>query len=135
MNGKAWLSQIILSLFACLVVSSAGSMHGATPAAKAYAIAEIDVTDPAAYKQYLAAVTPIVAQFKGEYIVRAGRVVPMEGDAPTGRFVIIEFESLAVAQKFEASPEYRSIAPLRQKAAHTRLFLVEGVPAVPAGSR
>jgi uncharacterized protein (DUF1330 family) len=35
---------------------------------------------------------------------------------------------MGVAQQFESSLQYRAIAPLRQRAAHTRLFLVEGVP-------
>ena len=110
----------------CLSVSST-ALRGAVPP-KAYAVAEINVTDPVTYKQYLAAVTPIVARFGGRYIVRAGQVVPIEGEAPTGRFVVIEFPNLAIARRFESSPEYRAIAPLRQKAAHTRLFLVDGVP-------
>ena len=65
----------------------------------------------------------------GEILVRAGTVVPLEGEAPTGRFVIIEFPSLAIAKSFEASPQYLEIAPLRQKASRSRLFLVEGSPA------
>ncbi len=95
---------------------------------KAYAIAEIDVKDPSAYRQYLAAVSPVVAQFQGRYLVRAGTIVPVEGDAPTGRYVVIEFPSVAIAKSFEASPEYLAIAPLRQRASHSRIFLVEGSP-------
>jgi uncharacterized protein (DUF1330 family) len=126
-------SKVAPYLFAaCLFLPFASSVCNAASEAKAYAIAEINVTDPVSYKQYLSAVTPVVARFGGKYIVRAGTVVPLEGDAPTGRFVVIEFPSLAVARRFESSPEYRAIAPLRQKAARTRLFLVEGVPGASA---
>jgi uncharacterized protein (DUF1330 family) len=97
----------------------------ATPP-KGYAIAEITVTDPEAYKQYAAAVPAIAAKFGGKYIIRAGNVIPVEGQAPTGRFVVIEFPSMANAQAFEASPEYRAVAPIRQKASTGRLFLIEG---------
>ncbi len=97
-------------------------------APKGYAIAEINVTDRDAYKEYLNAVTPVVAQFGGKYLVRAGTVVPLEGEAPTGRVVIIEFPSLAIAKSFEASPRYLAIAPLRQRASRSRIFLVEGSP-------
>jgi uncharacterized protein (DUF1330 family) len=114
--------------WAALTLAGAGVLRAAPPAPKAYAIAEIHVTNPTAYKKYLAAVTPIVAQFGGRYLVRAGKIVPLEGNAPTGRFVVIEFPSLAVAQAFENSAQYRAIAPLRKKAAHTRLFLAEGGP-------
>ncbi|MGH9518273.1 MAG: DUF1330 domain-containing protein [Terriglobales bacterium] len=41
---------------------------------------------------------------------------------------MIEFPSLAVARKVESSPQYRAIAPLRQKASRSRLFLAEGAP-------
>ncbi len=111
-----------------LVGAAATSFHSAPAAPRAYAIAEINVTDPVAYKKYLAVVTPIVTQFGGKYIVRAGQIMPVEGDAPNGRFIIIEFQNMATAQRFESSAQYRAIAPLRQRAARSRLFLVEGVP-------
>ena len=122
--------RITLIVFlAVLLASVAGKARSATNAEpKAYAIAEITVTDPEAYKLYLAAVTPVVTQFSGKYIVRAGTVVPIEGDAPTGRVVVIEFPNLNVAKSFESSAQYLAIAPLRQRASRTRLFLVEGTP-------
>jgi len=119
------LRQVCLTL-APLVLSASAALHAQKPAPKAYAVAEITVTNPVAYKKYLAAVTPIVKQFGGTYLVRAGKIVPLEGRAPVGRFIIIQFPSLAAAEKFESSPQYRAIAPLRQRAARTRLFLAEG---------
>lgn len=120
---KSILALFIYASFGLAVVAV---LRAAPPAPKAYAIAEIDVTDPVAYQKYLAAVTPVVEQFGGKYLVRAGKIVPVEGNAPTGRFVVIEFPSLSMAQKFESSPQYQAIAPLRRKAARSRLFLVEG---------
>jgi uncharacterized protein (DUF1330 family) len=120
----AWVS----SLAVIVAIVAAKALCTPTVVPKAYAVAEINVTDPEAYKQYLEAVTPIVAQFGGKYLVRAGTVIPIEGKAPTGRVVIIEFQSLASAQLFEASPQYLKIAPLRQRASRSRLFLVEGSP-------
>jgi uncharacterized protein (DUF1330 family) len=102
--------------------------QAAVPAPKGYVIAEINVTDPEAYKQYLAAVTPVVTYFGGKYIVRAGKLTPLEGDPPTGRVVVVEFESAAVAIAFDESPEYQAIAPLRRRAARGRTFIVEGTP-------
>jgi uncharacterized protein (DUF1330 family) len=116
----------LLVIAAIAFAAKAFSARVVTP--KAYGIAEINVTDPNAYKQYLAAVSPIVAEFQGRYLVRAGTIVPVEGDAPTGRYVVIEFPSLAKAKSFEASPEYLAIDPLRQRASHSRIFLVEGFP-------
>lgn len=116
-------------MLAVILVIVAGKALCSPPVVpKAYAIAEINVTDPNAYEKYLHAVTPVVSHFGGKYLVRAGTVVPLEGEAPTGRVVVIEFPSLATAKSFESSAEYRAIAPLRQRASRSRLFLVEGTP-------
>lgn len=101
-------------------------VRAATIAPKGYVIAEITVTDAQAYKSYVAAVGPLVARFGGIYLVRGGQIIAVEGDPPMGRFVVIEFDSLAAAKSFEDSPEYQAIAPLRRKSARSRVFLVEG---------
>jgi uncharacterized protein (DUF1330 family) len=114
------IAAVILAAIACSLIRAAAL------APKGYVIAEITVTDTEAYKQYAAAVAPVVAKFGGKYIVRGGQTVAMEGDAPAGRIVVIEFVSLAAAQSFEDSAEYRDVADLRHKAARSRVFLVEG---------
>lgn len=126
--GHRRLPFITSLVVAAIIVFAARAFSAPAIAPKAYAIAEISVTDPDAYKQYAAAVTPIVTQFQGRYLVRAGTIVPLEGEAPTGRFIVIEFPSLAMAKSFKASPQYLAIAPLRQRASRTRLFLAEGSP-------
>jgi uncharacterized protein (DUF1330 family) len=114
------IAAVILAALACSLIRAAAL------APKGYVIAEITVTDAEAYKQYAAAVAPVVAKFGGKYIVRGGQTVAVEGDAPAGRIVVIEFVSLAAAQSFEDSAEYKAVAALRHKAARSRLFLVEG---------
>ncbi len=123
-NGKATLVSAFVVVLASVVVGKA--LRSSTTAPKAYGIAEINVTDMQAYRQYIAAVSPIVEEYGGRYLVRAGTVVPIEGEAPSGRFIVIEFPSMAVAKAFEASPQYLKIAPLRQRASRGRVFLVEG---------
>ena len=125
-NRKASLVSALVVVLASVVAGKA--LCSSTVAPRAYGITEINVTDMEAYRQYIAAVSPIVEEFGGRYLVRAGTVVPIEGEAPTGRFIVIEFPSLAVAKAFEASPQYLKIAPLRQKASRGRVFLVEGSP-------
>jgi len=114
------IAAVILTAIACSLIRAAAL------APKGYVIAEITVTDAEAYKQYAAAVAPVVAKFGGKYIVRGGQTVAVEGDAPAGRIVVIEFVSLAAAQSFEDSAEYRDVADLRHKAARSRVFLAEG---------
>ena len=122
--------QVMLGVVAAVVFAAAGFpyLYAAAVASKGYVVAEITVTDPEAYKQYAATVAPTVAKFGGKYLVRGGQTVAVEGDPPGGRIVVIEFDNLAAARAFEDSPEYQAVAPLRHKAARSRVFLVEGVP-------
>ncbi len=100
----------------------------AKPAPKAYIVAEIEVTDAVTYEGYRSAVAPMVARYGGRYIVRGGMVEAIEGNAPVGRVVILEFPSLSAAQTFLRSDDYRPVAEIRQKSTKSRLFVVEGIP-------
>jgi uncharacterized protein (DUF1330 family) len=124
MNRSKYPFAVIMAVILAAVGFSV--LRAATVAPKGYVISEITVTDPEAYKQYAATVAPVVAKFGGKYIVRGGQSVAVEGDAPAGRIVVIEFDSLAAARAFEDSAEYQAVAALRHKAARSRVFLVEG---------
>lgn len=93
---------------------------------RAYIVADVDVADPDAYSTYTAQVPACLAPFEGRFIVRAGAVVTLEGAAPAGRTVILEFPSVAQAQAFWDSPVYRAIVPIRQGCSAARIFMVEG---------
>jgi uncharacterized protein (DUF1330 family) len=92
----------------------------------AYVIAEIDVVDPAAYEDYRKQVLAVVTQYGGKFLVRGGRVEPREGGWTPKRIVVVEFPSLARAQKWYDSPEYAPLIKLRQKASKGKLIIVEG---------
>ena len=112
-----------------LATAGALVLHAANaPTAKAYVLGEIDVKDAEGYKSYAAQTPAILAKYGGTYLVRGGQTVPLEGAAPGSRVVVVEFQSLAAAKAFEDSPEYRTVAKIRQKAATSRLFIVEGLP-------
>jgi uncharacterized protein (DUF1330 family) len=92
----------------------------------AYVIAEIDVVDPAAYEEYRKQVLAVVTRYGGKFLVRGGKVEPKEGGWTPKRIVVLEFPSMAQAQKFYDSPEYAPLIKLRQKASKGKLILVEG---------
>ena len=92
-----------------------------------YVIAQITVTDPAAYRDYVAAVTPLVERHGGEYLVRGGRAETVEGTAPGERVVVIRFPSLAAAREWYFSDAYAEVKKLRQVASTSVQTLVEGV--------
>ena len=92
----------------------------------AYAIAEIDVVDPAAYEDYRKQVLAVVTRYGGKFIVRGGKIDPKEGGWTPKRIVVVEFPSMTQAQKWYDSPEYAPLIKLRQKASKGKLILVEG---------
>jgi len=92
----------------------------------AYVIAEIEVTDPAGYEEYRKQVLAVVTKYGGKFIVRGGKVDAREGGWNPKRIVLVEFPSLAQAQKWYDSEESRPLIKLRQKASKGRLIIVEG---------
>ena len=93
----------------------------------AYIVAEVQVNDTAAYRPYIQKTGPIVTQYGGHYIARGGKTQSFEGTAPAGRIALIEFPSMAALQRFESSPEYREVVPIRHRNATSRVFAVEGL--------
>lgn len=91
----------------------------------AYVLADIDVSDRARYEDYKALAGPSVEQYGGRYAVRGGTVQVLEGDWPTGRFVVLEFPDADIARRWYSSPEYSEARAVRQGAATARLLLVE----------
>lgn len=92
----------------------------------AYVIAEIEVTDPAAYEDYRKQVPAVVSKYGGKFLVRGGRVEALEGGWSPKRLVVLEFPSMEQAQKWYRSAEYAPLIKLRQKASRGKLVMVEG---------
>ncbi len=106
-----------------LAVASALQARSQTP--HGYVVAEVDVTDPTVFEKYRTQVPATLAPYKAHYVVRAGKVIPLEG-APPKRFAIIEFESAQQAEAWYHSAAYQAIAAIRQQSAKTRSFIIEG---------
>ncbi|MDQ6603482.1 MAG: DUF1330 domain-containing protein [Chloroflexota bacterium] len=93
----------------------------------AYVIAQVDVTDPERYQDYIKMVPATVAQYGGTFIARGGNAEVLEGDRQLPqRLVIIEFENRERAKAWWASEEYRDAKALRQATSNGTLFLVDG---------
>lgn len=93
---------------------------------KGYWIALVDVTDPEAYKAYVAANAVAFGKYGAKFVVRAGRNEQPEESAGT-RHVVIEFDSYDKAVECYHSPEYKAAIEFRKNAAKARLVIVEGV--------
>jgi uncharacterized protein (DUF1330 family) len=68
-----------------------------------------------------------LAPFKHKVVVRGGKVQTLEGEPPKGAIVEIAFDSVEKAREWYDSPAYAAIRPLRQHAAKSRIYIVEGV--------
>jgi len=92
----------------------------------AYVIAEVQVTDSAAYEPYRPLAAASIARFSGRFVVRGGAVELLEGEPRPERIVVIEFPDADTARRWYHSEEYQQALKIRQAASHGRLFLVEG---------
>ena len=93
----------------------------------AYVIAEVEVTDPAGFQDYVAKAVPTLAGYNARLMVRS-KAHSKEGTAPVGDIVIVAFDSLDEAERWYHGVAYGEAIPMRQRSANTRLFIVEGEP-------
>ena len=93
----------------------------------AYAIVQINITNPEDYKEYLTQVTSIVEKYGGEYIVRGGMFEVMLGSWDYERTVLIKFPSYDVAMSWYHSEEYAPIKKIREDNSEGNLIIVEGI--------
>jgi uncharacterized protein (DUF1330 family) len=98
------------------------------PGPPALMLIEADITDMDRFREYTLAIVPIVQRFGGRYVVMRGARADLEGDWGQTRIVISEWPSMAVAQAFWDSPEYREAAKLREGTGTFRVTLLETAP-------
>ncbi len=72
----------------------------------AYLIVESKITDPEAFKRYMAAAPEVVKAFGGEYLVRGGRSEVLEGDWQPPRLTVLRYPSFEAARAMYDSPGY-----------------------------
>lgn len=94
---------------------------------KCYAVAEVDVTDPAWVREYIAEVTPMVERRGGRYLARTSRIERIEGERSQPQtFLIIEWPSKEAADAFYECEEYRPYRESRRRGASNEFMLVAG---------
>jgi uncharacterized protein (DUF1330 family) len=93
--------------------------------AKGYWIVRVDVSDPEAYKAYVAANAEAFRKFGARFLIRAGKYETVEGTS-RARNVVIEFKDYATALACYRSPEYTAAVRLRSGAATADIIVIEG---------
>ena len=94
----------------------------------AYVIADIDVHDQEAYREYGALVPGTLKPHGGRFLVRGGAHETLEGEWQPRRMVVLEFPSVGDAKRWYESQEYAAAMAMRQRASTGSLVLVEGRP-------
>ena len=92
----------------------------------AYAITQIEITNPEDYKQYLAKVTDIVTKFGGEFLVRGGEFQCFEGEWKYPRNVVIKFPSYEKALEWYNSEEYKPVKKIRLDNSISDAIIIKG---------
>ena len=93
----------------------------------AYFVAELEITNPAGFEPYRAAVPATIAQYGGRYLTRGGGAELIEGGPEPKRVVILEFADAGAVKRWYNSPEYQKILPQRLDNSTGRAFIVEGI--------
>ena len=93
----------------------------------AYVIVEVKITDPVEYEEYKKHTPAAVAAFDGKFLVRGGRVEKLEGEWEPERIVVLEFPTIERAREWWNSDLYTAARIIRQRAAETKMIVVEGV--------
>lgn len=92
----------------------------------AYMIVNVEVEDAVAYEEFKLRIPTLIRKHGGEYLVRGGEFVIVEGEWKPKRLVIFRFPDTASAQRLYADPEYQPLKALRQRVSRMDIVLVEG---------
>ena len=93
----------------------------------AYVIVEVSIHDPEAYEEYKKLTPAAIAAYNGRFIVRGGATTTLEGDWNPERIVVLEFPTVEQANIWWNSEIYSNAKVIRQRAAKTKMIIVEGI--------
>ena len=93
--------------------------------AKGYWVGHVDVTDPEAYKAYVAANAEAFRKYGAKFLVRGGAFEAVAGKSRS-RNVVLEFKDYETALACYNSPEYVRLVALRSPHAESDLVIIEG---------
>jgi uncharacterized protein (DUF1330 family) len=93
----------------------------------AYVIYQGEISDPGRYEQYKPLAAASIGAAGGRYLARGGETAALEGEAPAGRTVLLEFPTMQAAVDWYNGARYVEARAVREGAATARMYVVEGV--------
>ncbi len=91
-----------------------------------YAIAQLKMTDRAAYDRYQAKFFDVFRRFDGRLLAADEHPLQIEGTWPFDKLVMMSFPDEAAFRAFSDSPDYLEIARDRKAGAVATVLLVKG---------
>ncbi|HZD66590.1 MAG TPA: DUF1330 domain-containing protein, partial [Acidimicrobiales bacterium] len=89
----------------------------------AYVIYQGEIIDPERYDEYRPLAAESIRAAGGRYVVRGGELDVLEGEAPAGRTVVIEFPDRQAALAWYHGAAYTAARAVRQGAARARMYV------------
>lgn len=96
------------------------------PTPKGYCLADIHVTQPDRYADYIQRSGPAVQAAGGRFVVHGGTPQVMEGVRRPSRIVLVEFVSVAAAQAFYEGAQYQEAMTHRAASATCHYSILTG---------
>jgi uncharacterized protein (DUF1330 family) len=93
----------------------------------AYVIVEVSIQDHGEYEKYKKLTPAAIAAFNGKFLVRGGETISLEGDWKPERIVLLEFPTVEKANEWWHSQLYTEAKLIRQRAAKTKMIVIQGV--------
>jgi uncharacterized protein (DUF1330 family) len=93
-----------------------------------YFIAQVEIQDRQAYKQYIKAFLSTFANYRGQVLVSDESPRLLEGQWRCSRTVIIRFDDEPEALRWYQSDNYQAAVRLREGCSSCNLVLVKGLP-------
>src|ERR1700676_556830 len=125
------MAKIVIALFMGLAIGAVAvpGLQAQTqiPAGQTtFVVAEMHVTDPAGFTDYMRREPATLAAFKGRVVAR-GLPDVREGAPPEGVATIYAFSDPEDANHWYYSPDYAKLLAARQQAAKSRVYFLTGV--------
>ncbi len=93
----------------------------------AYLLVRANVTDMQQYREYMKLTPAIVEKYGGQFIIRGGDKVVLEGPEISDRIVMLKFDSVDTARRMYHSDEYQAAIKVREGAAEASFIVMEGL--------
>ena len=92
-----------------------------------YVIAQLKITNPKNYKEYVEKVPDVISKYGGEYLARGGEHQVVEGEDNFPRIVIIKFPTYEKALEWYNSEEYKPIKQIRLDNSEGTNIIIKGI--------